>query len=103
MMNQILLRTAEHVSEGHPDKFCDQVADRILDEVLGLAEKLGGIETVRRTRTAIECLAKDNLHVCAKKKFYNSCDAGIRKSKLPKSSSSVLIRLINISKKSTES
>jgi hypothetical protein len=30
-------RTAEHVSDGHPDKFCDQVADRILDEALTLA------------------------------------------------------------------
>src|SRR5712671_4450055 len=53
--------TAEHVSEGHPDKFCDQVADRILDEVLTLARNdskvLGGV------RTAIECLAKDNLLV----------------------------------------
>ena len=63
MMNQTLLRTAEHVSEGHPDKFCDQVADRILDEVLSLAHELGGIKAVRRTRTAIECLVKDNLLV----------------------------------------
>jgi S-adenosylmethionine synthetase len=52
-------RTAEHVSEGHPDKFCDQVADRILDEVLDLT----GDNAAERdsVRTAIECLAKDNL------------------------------------------
>jgi S-adenosylmethionine synthetase len=53
--------TAEHVSEGHPDKFCDQVADRILDRVLELA---GNEPAVRNSvRTAIECLAKDNLLV----------------------------------------
>ena len=54
-------RTAEHVSAGHPDKFCDQVADRYLDEVL----KLTGddLDHRRALRTAIECLAKDNLLV----------------------------------------
>lgn len=58
-MKKALPRTAEHVSEGHPDKFCDQVADRILDEVLRLA---GGDQAARTSvRTAIECLAKDNL------------------------------------------
>jgi S-adenosylmethionine synthetase len=56
-------RTAEHVSEGHPDKFCDQVADRILDEVLKLAGDLEDTKINHResSRTAIECLAKDNL------------------------------------------
>lgn len=61
-------RTAEHVSEGHPDKFCDQVADRILDQVLKLAHEAEGREKEKRglpkfVRTAIECLAKDNLLV----------------------------------------
>ena len=51
--------TAEHVSEGHPDKFCDQVADRILDEVLALTD--GDADARKSVRTAIECLAKDNL------------------------------------------
>lgn len=52
-------RTAEHVSDGHPDKFCDQVADAILDEAL----KCCGSDPNNRAqvRTAIECLAKDNL------------------------------------------
>ncbi|MGH8475901.1 MAG: methionine adenosyltransferase [Methylococcales bacterium] len=51
--------TAEHVSDGHPDKFCDQVADRILDKTLELC---GGDRSLRSVvRTAIECLAKDNL------------------------------------------
>lgn len=58
-MKMDIAHTAEHVSEGHPDKFCDQVADRILDRVLELA---GDDAKVRnRVRTAIECLAKDNL------------------------------------------
>lgn len=58
-MERNISRTAEHVSEGHPDKFCDQVADRILDEVLNLS----GNDQQKRSsvRTAIECLAKDNL------------------------------------------
>jgi S-adenosylmethionine synthetase len=52
-------RTAEHVSEGHPDKFCDQVADKILDEVLSLAGD--DKQTRAGVRTAIECLAKDDI------------------------------------------
>lgn len=51
--------TAEHVSAGHPDKFCDQVADRYLDEVLILAGD--DLSRRRSVRTGIECLAKDNL------------------------------------------
>lgn len=58
-MSQSAPRTAEHVSAGHPDKFCDQVADRILDEVYHLAGE--DVATRRGIRTAIECLAKDNL------------------------------------------
>lgn len=52
-------RTAEHVSEGHPDKFCDQVADRILDQALQLTGD--NDEARKEVRTAIECLAKDKL------------------------------------------
>jgi S-adenosylmethionine synthetase len=58
-MKNVVTRTAEHVSEGHPDKFCDQVADRILDEVLKLAEEVPGSRT--KVRTAIECLAKGKM------------------------------------------
>lgn len=50
-------RTAEHVGDGHPDKFCDQVADAILDRTLALCPE----EALTSVRTAIECLAKDNL------------------------------------------
>jgi S-adenosylmethionine synthetase len=59
-MSQGIARTAEHVSAGHPDKFCDQVADRILDEVLTLAAQEGE-KVLPSVRTAIECLAKDDL------------------------------------------
>lgn len=58
-MKMQIAHTAEHVSEGHPDKFCDQVADRILDRVLELAGD--NAEARSSVRTAIECLAKDNL------------------------------------------
>ena len=34
MTNQNYLLTSESVSEGHPDKICDQISDGILDEVL---------------------------------------------------------------------
>jgi S-adenosylmethionine synthetase len=60
-MSQRIARTAEHVSAGHPDKFCDQVADRILDEALRLAAEKDGGRSVQKVRTAIECLVKDNL------------------------------------------
>ncbi|MCB1057504.1 MAG: methionine adenosyltransferase [Acidobacteria bacterium] len=58
-MSQGVARTAEHVAAGHPDKFCDQVADRILDKVLeyGAEDRT----SLKGIRTAIECLAKDNL------------------------------------------
>lgn len=64
-MSQRIARTAEHVSAGHPDKFCDQVADRILDEVLQLAaaedrELKPQKPVLPEVRTAIECLVKDN-------------------------------------------
>lgn len=59
-MKKDRLWTAEHVSDGHPDKFCDQVADAILDEALRLAEDPAQRRSIR---TGIECLAKDSLLV----------------------------------------
>lgn len=35
-MEERILFTSESVSEGHPDKVCDQISDAILDEVLAL-------------------------------------------------------------------
>jgi S-adenosylmethionine synthetase len=47
-MEQKRLFTSEAVSEGHPDKLCDQVADAILDACLALD---------RDAHVAIECFA----------------------------------------------
>lgn len=35
MSSPSLYMTSESVTEGHPDKLCDQIADAILDEILG--------------------------------------------------------------------
>src|SRR3546814_9822399 len=41
------LFTSESVSEGHPDKICDQVSDAVLDGMLALDPAArGGIETL---------------------------------------------------------
>jgi S-adenosylmethionine synthetase len=44
--------TAESVRRGHPDKFCDQIADAILDECLRMD---------RNARVAVEVMASGNL------------------------------------------
>ena len=33
-MKDNCILTAESVTEGHPDKICDQISDAILDEIL---------------------------------------------------------------------
>jgi S-adenosylmethionine synthetase len=68
MMRAITMRTSEHVSQGHPDKACDQFADSILDAVLDAARQIGARDAsdpnhATRQRTAIEMLAKDHLVV----------------------------------------
>jgi S-adenosylmethionine synthetase len=50
------LFTSESVSEGHPDKVCDQISDAIVDEYLGQDAQ---------ARTAIETLATTNRVVVA--------------------------------------
>src|SRR5205809_3430972 len=50
--NRCPVLTAEMVTDGHPDKFCDQVADSILDACL---------REDPDCRVGVECLAKDNL------------------------------------------
>lgn len=65
-MDRITSRTAEHVCRGHPDKFCDQVADRILDAAYAAAGELPApaAATARaELRTAIEVLAKGEIVV----------------------------------------
>ena len=34
MSSPSMLVTSESVTEGHPDKMCDQISDAILDEIL---------------------------------------------------------------------
>lgn len=53
MSNKILF-TSESVSEGHPDKVCDQISDAILDECL---------KQDPNSRVACECFATTNLIV----------------------------------------
>jgi S-adenosylmethionine synthetase len=54
--------TCEQVRAGHPDKFCDQVADAILDAALQVGgADLSASGTFPIVRTGIEVLAKDNL------------------------------------------
>lgn len=48
------LFTSESVSEGHPDKFCDQISDAILDECL---------RQDKYSRVACECFVTTNLLV----------------------------------------
>ncbi len=55
-MARRLLFTSESVSEGHPDKVCDQVSDAILDALL---------EQDPKSRVACECLATTGLLVIA--------------------------------------
>jgi S-adenosylmethionine synthetase len=50
------LFTSESVSEGHPDKICDQIADAILDACL---------EQDPDSRVAVECLTKTGVVVVA--------------------------------------
>ena len=47
-----MLRTAEFVSPGHPDKLCDRIADSILDVCLSQDEN---------TRAAIEVMGGHKL------------------------------------------
>lgn len=61
-------RTAEHVSQAHPDKYADQIADAILDGVLDAAKMAAGDDPSspdhpRHQRVAVEILAKDRLVV----------------------------------------
>lgn len=54
MNNQIKLVTSESVTEGHPDKVCDQISDGILDEML---------RNDPDSRAAIECFCTNGLVV----------------------------------------
>ena len=51
MADSHYLFTSESVTEGHPDKICDQISDAVLDAVLAVDSK---------SRVACESMAKDN-------------------------------------------
>ena len=55
-MPEAVLFTSESVSEGHPDKMCDQISDAILDALL---------EQDPRSRVAVETLVKTGMVVVA--------------------------------------
>jgi S-adenosylmethionine synthetase len=55
-MSANYLFTSESVSEGHPDKICDQISDAVLDAVL---------KQDKSARVACETLVKNNLVVLA--------------------------------------
>lgn len=51
-MNHNFIFTSESVTEGHPDKICDQISDAILDEYL---------EQDTHSRVAVECFTNTGL------------------------------------------
>jgi S-adenosylmethionine synthetase len=55
-MSDTFLFTSESVSEGHPDKVCDQISDAVLDAILAQD---------KRARVACETLVKNNLVMLA--------------------------------------
>jgi S-adenosylmethionine synthetase len=58
--------TSESVSEGHPDKVCDQISDAVLDAFLENDEKLGiSDDSKANTRLGCETLATTNKIVIA--------------------------------------
>src|SRR5438876_9123688 len=56
LSEQEFLFTSESVTEGHPDKICDQVSDAVLDAILAQDPK---------ARVACETLAKTGIVVVA--------------------------------------
>ena len=55
-MSEAALFTSESVSEGHPDKMCDQISDAILDALL---------EQDPKSRVAVETLVKTGMVIVA--------------------------------------
>ena len=56
MSNQNFLFTSESVTEGHPDKMCDQISDAVLDAIY---------KEDPQARVAVECLTKTGFVVVA--------------------------------------
>jgi len=71
--NQVKLFTSESVTEGHPDKVCDQISDAIYDEMLRQDKK---------AHAGIECFATTGLVVVggeARTKAYVDIQAIVRR------------------------
>src|SRR5215510_16019851 len=65
-MRSDYLFTSESVSEGHPDKVCDQISDAILDAFLANDVKLGIADDSKvNTRLGCETLCTTNKIVIA--------------------------------------
>ena len=56
MKNGRYLFTSESITEGHPDKVCDQISDAFLDECL---------KQDKNSRAAVECMTTTGLVVIA--------------------------------------
>jgi len=70
---EIRLITSESVTEGHPDKVCDQISDSILDEML---------KNDPESHSAVECFATNGLIVVggeARTKEYVKIDEIVRR------------------------
>lgn len=66
MARKSYLFTSESVSEGHPDKVCDQISDAILDAFLENDMKLGiADDSLVNTRLGCETLATTNKIIIA--------------------------------------
>ena len=66
MAHKNYLFTSESVSEGHPDKVCDQISDAILDAFLENDAKLGiSDDSLVNTRLGCETLCTTNKIVIA--------------------------------------
>ena len=66
-MNKITYLTSESVTEGHPDKVCDQISDSILDAMLSQDKE---------SRCAAECLITKNIiHIAGEVKTNAKIDA----------------------------
>ena len=51
-----MLFTSEQVSDGHPDKICDQISDAIVTDCL---------KHDPYSRVAVECMIKENIIIIA--------------------------------------
>jgi S-adenosylmethionine synthetase len=72
--NRSFLFTSESVTEGHPDKVCDQISDAVLDAILakeaalqaeGYVSPAGEPANVERVRCACECFATTGMVLVA--------------------------------------